>query len=59
MRASSQAVSLAAHKREVVHFEATGFIDAAKSRPMSRDALFRLASCLRLCLRLTAAKITG
>jgi NADPH:quinone reductase-like Zn-dependent oxidoreductase len=38
------AVSLVAHKREVVHFAATGFIDAAKSRPMSRDALFRLAS---------------
>jgi NADPH:quinone reductase-like Zn-dependent oxidoreductase len=38
------AVSLVAHKREVVHFAGTGFIDAAKSRPMSRDALCRLAS---------------
>ncbi len=38
------AVSLVAHRGQTVHHEAVGFIDAAKTRPMPRDALFRLAS---------------
>ena len=38
------AVTLLAHRGQVVHFEASGFLDAAKTRAMPRDALFRLAS---------------
>jgi CubicO group peptidase (beta-lactamase class C family) len=38
------AVSLVARHGRVVHFEATGYLDAAKTRPMTRDAIFRLAS---------------
>ena len=38
------AVSLVAHRGQTVHHEAVGFIDAAKTRPMPRDAIFRLAS---------------
>ena len=38
------AVTLVAHRAQVVHFEAHGFLDAAKTRPMPRDAIFRLAS---------------
>ena len=38
------AVSLIAHRGQTVHHEAVGFIDAAKTRPMPRDAIFRLAS---------------
>ena len=38
------AVTLVAHRGKIVHFEATGFLDAAKTRPMTRDAIFRLAS---------------
>jgi CubicO group peptidase (beta-lactamase class C family) len=37
-------VTLVAHRGQVVHFEATGFLDAAKTRRMTRDAIFRLAS---------------
>ena len=38
------AVTLVARHGRIVHFEATGFADAAKTRPMNRDAIFRLAS---------------
>ena len=38
------AVSLVAHKGKTVHFEAHGYRDAAKSRAMSKDSIFRLAS---------------
>lgn len=38
------AVTLVARRGSVVHHEAHGFLDAAKTKPMSRDALFRLAS---------------
>ena len=38
------AVTLVARDGKVVHFEAHGFLDAAKTRPMTKDALFRLAS---------------
>ena len=37
------AVSLVAHRGQTVHHEAVGFLDAAKTRPMPRDAIFRLA----------------
>ena len=38
------AVSLVARNGRVVHFEATGFLDAAKTKPMTKDAIFRMAS---------------
>jgi CubicO group peptidase (beta-lactamase class C family) len=38
------AVTLIARRGQVVHFEAHGFQDAAKSKPMTKDSLFRLAS---------------
>ena len=38
------AVTLVARNGRVVHYEAHGFLDAAKTRPMQKDALFRLAS---------------
>jgi CubicO group peptidase (beta-lactamase class C family) len=38
------AVTLVARRGSIVHHEAHGFLDAAKTKPMSRDALFRLAS---------------
>lgn len=38
------AVTLVARNGRVVHFEAHGYLDAAKSKPMRKDALFRLAS---------------
>ena len=38
------AVTMVARNGVVVHNEAHGFLDAAKSKPMTKDALFRLAS---------------
>ncbi|MBC7618667.1 MAG: beta-lactamase family protein, partial [Candidatus Saccharibacteria bacterium] len=38
------AVSLVARNGRVVHFEATGYLDAAKTKPMTKDAIFRMAS---------------
>jgi CubicO group peptidase (beta-lactamase class C family) len=38
------AVTLIARRGQVVHFEAHGFLDAEKTKPMTRDAIFRLAS---------------
>lgn len=38
------AVSMVARDGRVVHYEAHGWLDAARTRPMPRDALFRLAS---------------
>ena len=38
------AVTLVARNGKVVHFETHGFQDAAKTRPMQKDSLFRLAS---------------
>jgi CubicO group peptidase (beta-lactamase class C family) len=35
---------MVARDGKLVHFESHGFLDAAKSRPMTKDALFRLAS---------------
>jgi CubicO group peptidase (beta-lactamase class C family) len=37
-------VTLVARHGRVVHYEATGFADAAKTKPMTRDTVFRLAS---------------
>lgn len=38
------AVTLVARNGKVVHFEAHGHLDAAKTKPMQKDSLFRLAS---------------
>lgn len=38
------AVTIVARHGQVVHFEAHGYMDAGKSRPMQKDAIFRLAS---------------
>ena len=38
------AVTLIARHGQIVHFEAHGFLDSAKTRPMTKDAIFRLAS---------------
>ncbi len=38
------AVTLIARRGEIVHFEAHGSQDAAKTKPMSKDTIFRMAS---------------
>lgn len=38
------AVTLVARHGKVVHFEAHGYMDPGKTKPMTKDALFRLAS---------------
>ena len=38
------AVTVIARRGQVVHFEAHGYLDAAKTKPMSKDSIFRLAS---------------
>jgi CubicO group peptidase (beta-lactamase class C family) len=38
------AVTAILHRNQLVHFEAHGYLDAALSQPMTKDALFRLAS---------------
>ena len=38
------AVTLIARRGEIVHFEAHGFQDAAKTKPMAKDSVFRMAS---------------
>jgi CubicO group peptidase (beta-lactamase class C family) len=38
------AVTLIARDGEIVHFEAHGFLDAAKTKPMPKDAVFRAFS---------------
>ncbi|MBB6308656.1 serine hydrolase domain-containing protein [Xanthobacter tagetidis] len=38
------AVTLIARDGEIVHFEAYGFLDAAKTKPMPKDAVFRAFS---------------
>jgi CubicO group peptidase (beta-lactamase class C family) len=37
-------VTLVARNGKIVHFEANGFLDAAKTKPMKKDSIFRLAS---------------
>jgi len=48
------AVTLVARNGKVVHFEATGYLDAAKTRPMTKDALFRLASMTKPIVNVAA-----
>lgn len=40
----SGTVTLIARRGELVHFEANGFQDAAKTKPMAKDSMFRMAS---------------
>ena len=36
------AVTLVARRGEVVHYEAHGYLDAAKTRPMTKNAIFQI-----------------
>ena len=38
------AVTLVSHQGKVVHFESVGFLDDAKTKPIAKDSIFRLAS---------------
>lgn len=38
------AVTLIAREGQIVHFEAHGFLDSAKTKPIAKDSIFRLAS---------------
>lgn len=38
------AVTLVARNGQIVHFEATGYLDAQKKKPIQKDSIFRLAS---------------
>jgi CubicO group peptidase (beta-lactamase class C family) len=38
------AVTIVARNGKIVHFEAHGYLDAEKTKPMQKDSLFRLAS---------------
>ena len=42
----SGTVTLIARRGELVHFEANGFQDVAKTKPMAKDSIFRMASML-------------
>ena len=48
------AVTMVARNGKVVHFEAHGYIDAAKTKPLPRDALFRLASMTKPIVNVAA-----
>ena len=37
-------VTMVARRGTIVHYQAHGFLDAAKTKPMTKDAIFRLAS---------------
>jgi CubicO group peptidase (beta-lactamase class C family) len=51
------AVSLVARRGTVVHFEAHGFLDSRKSRPMTKDAIFRLASMTKPIVTVAAVML--
>lgn len=48
------AVTIVARRGTVVHFEAHGFLDARKTRPMTKDAIFRLASMTKPIVTIAA-----
>lgn len=48
------AVTLVARNGKVVHFEAHGYIDAARTKALPRDALFRLASMTKPIVNVAA-----
>ncbi|MFC4170497.1 serine hydrolase domain-containing protein [Microvirga sp. GCM10011540] len=51
------AVTLIARNGEIVHFEAHGFIDAAKAKPMTKDAVFRAFSMTKPFVSAAAMKL--
>jgi CubicO group peptidase (beta-lactamase class C family) len=51
------AVTLIARHGQVVHYEAHGFLDAAKTTPMTKDALFRLASMTKPIVAVAAVML--
>jgi len=51
------AVTLIARHGQVVHHEAHGFLDAAKTKPMTKDALFRLASMTKPIVSVAAVML--
>jgi CubicO group peptidase (beta-lactamase class C family) len=51
------AVTLVARHGQVVHHEAHGFLDAAKTKPMTKDALFRLASMTKPVVSVAAVML--
>ena len=48
------AVTLIARRGEIVHFEAHGFLDAAKTKPMAKDSIFRMASMTKAITSIAA-----
>jgi CubicO group peptidase (beta-lactamase class C family) len=50
----SGAVTLIARRGELVHFEANGFQDAAKTKPMAKDSIFRMASMTKAIVTVAA-----
>lgn len=48
------AVTLIARRGEIVHFEAHGFQDAGKTKPMAKDSIFRMASMTKLITTVAA-----
>jgi CubicO group peptidase (beta-lactamase class C family) len=48
------AVTLIARNGKIVHFEAHGFLDSAKTKPMGRDAVFRGFSMTKPLVAVTA-----
>ena len=51
------AVTLIARRGQVVHHEVHGFLDAQKSKPMTKDALFRLASMTKPIVSVAAVML--
>ncbi len=51
------AVTLIARNGKIVHFEAHGFIDAAKTKPMTKDALFRAFSMTKPLVSVAAMSL--
>jgi CubicO group peptidase (beta-lactamase class C family) len=51
------AVTLIARRGQIVHHEVHGFLDAKKSKPMTKDALFRLASMTKPIVSVAAVML--
>jgi CubicO group peptidase (beta-lactamase class C family) len=51
------AITLIARHGQVVHYETHGFQDAAKTKPMTKDALFRLASMTKPIVAVAAVML--
>ncbi len=51
------AVTMVARRGQIVHFEAHGFIDAAKTKPIAKNTLFRLASMTKPIVSVAAVML--